>query len=151
MMYRRGLSLLFLILFISGCGAIFNYDTMVCQQEGNTLHYEISYKDDSVKYITVVSIFDYSVFDESYISSKYEYYEEICDTNNEVEGVSCSIQLDGSILTMKVRVDYKDYDFTLDELSIFPSELDEGDFESVESVRNVFINEDYSCDEIVTN
>ncbi len=143
----KRMSVFLILFFTSGCGEL-DYDTMVCQIEDNRYSYEVSYRYDEVRFVSVEQVFDIST-KEGNANEIVEEYKKISEEKSKTEGIDESVHLDATILTIVTKVDVNVYDFVQDEADVFSMPLQEDTFESIQLAKQFFEQQNFTCDDIV--
>lgn len=146
-MKKIGLVLMMLVC-LSGCGE-FDFDMLTCKYKQTYTTYEISYKNGSVKDFSIIKDIDLSTLSDENFDLYVKDAEKIADMHNEEKGIEEEVIVNQKVVTIRIDVDYRDYNVMKDELTLFSVRFEEDDFQDVETLRNTLIENGYACDEIV--
>lgn len=147
---KKLIGLLLCFLMLSGCESL-DYEMMVCKYQGmNSLYYEIRYKEDAIRDIIVVEYLDLKDVPEQVYKERLDYFEKLQKIMERYAGIDAYLENDGKELSLKTVVDHEKYDCYKDSLDLFKVDLVEGDFDSVETLRNKFVTSTMECDVLVS-
>ncbi len=147
--FKKVILCLFYSVVVSGCGVL-DYDTMVCGMENSRYSYEITYHANDVQSMSVLETVILSDSSENEVTETFTKYEGLSTEHNTIKGVEQTVTLDGLMITIHTKIDYKKYNFMEDELLLFPSDIREDDFNHVQTIRTFFIQHQFVCDEQVS-
>ena len=71
---------------------------------GTTTEYVFTFNEDNL--LSFVRTESLNVVSDSAVEANFEFYENLCETENKVNGVQCEAIRDGNNLTRKTTVDY---------------------------------------------
>lgn len=137
-----------LLLLISGCGN-FDVDMMLCEKLNDSYRYEVQYKKDKIHRLRVVRTWNYEQYNDEYYEARLEEAKQRKKDLNNTNGLTMDYTVDEKIVITTVSIDYDEYDIEKDKADVIPLELHEDNFKSIENIREVFVYNGYTCDEIV--
>lgn len=138
------------LILLSGCNSI-DYDMMVCSFRNNLdVRYEVRYKDNQIMDIAIVEYLNLNYISEKGYKDRIKHIRKVLKNRDEQKGIKTYLRDDNKEVMMKTVVDINKYNCYHDGLSLFHIDIEKGDLENIEVLRNKLISKSGSCDEIVT-
>lgn len=149
-MKKIGIVSLLCLFLLGGCGS-FDYEMMICDYKSMQFKsYEIRYSGHDVKNIVLVEYVDLREYPDDLYESQIEKMKERIKTQDKYAGIDTYLEDDNREVSFKTVIDINNYDCYKDSLNLLLFELTKEDLSSVETLRNVFLNHSFECDELVT-